>query len=262
MNQKNKFKVQKTKLKVNKNYEKVFDTSVGFVRGKWKNGEWIEPFDPYSRQSYITEGTPFQYTWYVPQDVSGLINLMGGRESFINKLDLFFEKDEYWHGNEPSHHIAYLYPFAGAAWKTQKVIRDIIREEYSNQPGGISGNDDVGQMSAWLVFSMAGFYPVTPGMPVYIIGSPVFDRVTFNLENGRQFIIETINNSNENRFIQSAKLNDSDFNRSYLFHDEIMNGGKLVLQMDASPNKEWASDVKNLPPSLFDYDSYQGEKEK
>ena len=239
-----------------KNYKNVFDTTVGFARGRFKDGTWIKPFDPYSRQSYITEGTPYQYTWYVPHDIAGLINLMGGKETFINKLDQFFEKDEYWHGNEPSHHIAYLYPFGGAPWKTQKIIRDIIMEEYSNEPGGISGNDDVGQMSAWLVFSMAGFYPVTPGMPVYIIGSPLFDKITFNLENGRQFIIETVNNSTANRFIQSATYNGSEFTRSYLLHDEIMNGGKLVLKMGVDPNTEWASSDNEKPPSLFDHVSF------
>jgi predicted alpha-1,2-mannosidase len=232
------------------NYRKVFDTDVGFVRGRYRNGDWAENFDPYQRQTYITEGTPYQYTFYVPQDVAGLIQLMGGKKQFIHKLDTLFINEEYWHGNEPSHHIAYLYPFAGAAWKTQEKIREIIYQEYANAPGGISGNDDAGQMSAWLVFSMMGFYPVTPGDGIYIIGSPVFDQVEIQLQNGKTFRIICHNNSKDNVYIQEAQLNGHTMDRAYFSHQELAAGATLEFIMGPEPNKKWAT--SDLPPSLSD----------
>lgn len=232
------------------NYKHVFDTTVGFVRGRYADGSWYEPFNPNERAVYITEGTPFHYTWYVPQDVAGLIGLMGGRQQMVEKLDHFFETGEYWHGNEPGHHIPYLFAWGGAPWKTQQWIREIMHEEYSNQPGGLSGNDDVGQMSAWLVFSMVGMYPVTPGIPVYVLGSPVFEEVKFNLENGNQFVIEAENNSDENMYIQSALLNGEPLTRAWINHQEIMDGGLLQLEMGPKPNKAWGADPKDAPPSL------------
>ncbi|MGK7393708.1 MAG: GH92 family glycosyl hydrolase [Candidatus Cyclobacteriaceae bacterium M3_2C_046] len=239
-----------TLLKRAQNYQHVFDTTTGFVRGRYADGSWIEPFDPYQKERFITEGSSFQYTWYVPQDVAGLIRLMGGKEKFNQKLDMFFEQGEYWHGNEPSHQIVYMYAWSGAPWKTQQRVRDIIYQEYSTGPGGLSGNDDVGQMSAWLVFSMAGIYPVTPGMPVYVLGSPVFDQVTFNLSGGKSFKIRAGNNSSDNKYIQSAQLNGQPLNRAYLWHHEIVNGGELELIMGPEPEKSWAVAAENLPPSL------------
>ncbi|MFP4097131.1 MAG: GH92 family glycosyl hydrolase [Cyclobacteriaceae bacterium] len=236
-----------------KNYQNVFDTTTGYVRGRYADGSWIEPFDPVAtRASFITEGSPFQYTWYVPHDVAGLIELMGGREQFVQKLDTLFEKRYYWHGNEPGHQTVYMYAYAGAPWKTQQWVRDIIREEYSAEPGGLSGNEDAGQMSAWLVFSMMGFYPVSPGMPYYVMGSPVFEETTINLTNGNTFTIQATNNSEENRYIQSASLNGAPLERSYLLHEEIMQGGELVLEMGSEPNKNWAS--KQVPPSMGEMD--------
>ena len=230
------------------NYQNVFDESIGFVRGRHIDGSWAENFNPYQRQSYITEGTPYQYTFYVPHDVAGLIKLMGGKNKFAERLDTLFVKEEYWHGNEPSHHIAYLYPFAGAGWKTQKRIREIIYQEYANAPGGISGNDDAGQMSAWLVFSMMGFYPVTPGDGVYILGSPVFDQVQINLQNGNTFSIICRNNSEENVYIQKAILNGQPLDRAYFTHQELTEGATIELEMGNAPNKLWAKEI--LPPSL------------
>jgi len=221
-----------------KNYQNVFDTSTGFVRGRYADGTWIEDFDPYEKAFFITEGTPFQYTWYVPHDVDGLIDLMGGKEKYIDKLDLFFEQDEYWHGNEPSHHIAYIYAFADQGWKTQEKVREILIEEYENSPGGLSGNDDVGQMSAWAVFSMMGMYPVCPGKPEYILGSPVFDKMTLNLESGNKFIISAIDNSRDNKYITYATLNDKPLDRPYILHSEIMQGGQLKLIMGPEPGKD------------------------
>ena len=173
------------------NWTNVFDTTTGYVRGRYADGSWITPFDPKAtRTSFITEGSPFQYTWYVPQDVYGLMSKMGGKARFVQRLDTLFDQGYYWHGNEPGHQIAYLYPYAGEAWKTQQRIKTIIDEEYGTGPGGLSGNEDAGQMSAWLVLSMMGFYPVCPGTPYYIIGDPAFDHVTINLPNGKQFNIE------------------------------------------------------------------------
>ncbi len=234
-----------------KNYQHVFDTTVGYVRGRYANGDWITPFDPHAtRATFITEGSPAQYTWYVPHDVAGLMQLMDGREKFVAKLDSMFEQRYYWHGNEPGHQMAYLYAYAGEPWKTQRWVRDIIQEEYSATPGGLSGNEDAGQMSAWLVFSMMGFYPVSPGIPCYVLGSPTFDEVTMNVGEGRTFTLRTLDNSDTNRYIQSATLNGGLLDRSYLWHQEIADGGELVLQMGPEPNKTWAR--KDVPPSMDD----------
>ena len=235
-----------------RNWRNVFDTSIGFVRGRHEDGSWFEPFlrdDP--RAPYITEGTPFQYTWYVPHDIYGLIDAIGGKEIFVEKLDTLFEKDQYWHGNEPGHQTAYLYAFAGAPWKTQKWINFIIKEEYGLGPGGLSGNEDAGQMSAWLIFSMVGFYPVCPGTPYYIIGAPSFEETTFNLENGNKFVIKGNNLSERNIYIQSAKFNGAAFNRAWLNHDEIIGGGELIFEMGDKPNMLWASKNDELPPDVM-----------
>ena len=146
------------------NYKNVIDPETGYARGRYANGEWIEPFEFDKFVDYICEGTPYHYTWYVPHDVNGLMKHIG-KERFRTRLDTFFEKDYYWHGNEPGHHIPYLFALAGEAWKTQKWVHNILNREYYPTPDGLSGNDDAGQMSAWLVFSMVGFYPVCPGMP-------------------------------------------------------------------------------------------------
>jgi predicted alpha-1,2-mannosidase len=235
-----------------KNWENIFDESAGYVRGKHSDGRWFEPFDHNeTRTPFITEGTPFQYTWYVPHDVYGLIDAIGGEASFIQKLDTLFETDQYWHGNEPGHQTAYLYAYAGTPWKTQQRIKKIIDEEYGIGPGGLSGNEDAGQMSAWLVFSMTGFYPVCPGTPYYIIGAPSFPSATLNLENGNQFTIRAENISKSNFYIQSASLNGEKFDRSWLSHEEILVGGELKFVMGPEPNKDWANGKENLPPNTM-----------
>ena len=234
------------------NWKNVFDQSSGYARGRLEDGNWFEPFDPNDpRSPYITEGTAFQYTWYVPHDVYGLLNAMGGKEKFIQKLDTLFETDQYWHGNEPGHQTAYMYAYAGAPWKTQQRIKGIIDEEYGVGPGGLSGNEDAGQMSAWLVFSMTGFYPVCPGTPYYIIGSPTFDEITLNLDDDKQFKIFANNVSDTNFYIQSATLNGEPFDRAWLSHEEIALGGNLVFEMGPEPNVNWAADENNLPPSVL-----------
>lgn len=237
-------------IKRAENYRNVIDPETGYARGRHADGTWIEPFDPFASTSFICEGTPYHYTWYVPQDVAGLIRHMGGKERFINRLDTFFEGDYYWHGNEPGHHIAYLFAYAGEPWKTQKWVHDIINREYFTTPDGLSGNDDAGQMSSWLVFSMVGFYPVCPGMPYYVIGSPSFEESVITLENGKKFTIEAKGASDKNIYIQSATLNGQPYDKSYILHKDIMNGGTLSFVMGDTPNKEWASSAGSLPPSL------------
>ena len=240
----------KALIKRAENYRNVIDPETGYARGRHADGTWIEPFDPFASTSFICEGTPYHYTWYVPQDIAGLIRHMGGKERFINRLDTFFEGDYYWHGNEPGHHIAYLFAYAGEPWKTQKWVHDIINREYFTTPDGLSGNDDAGQMSSWLVFSMVGFYPVCPGMPYYVIGSPSFEESVITLENGKKFTIEAKGASEKNIYIQSATLNGQPYNKSYILHKDIMNGGILSFVMGDSPNKEWASSAGSLPPSM------------
>jgi predicted alpha-1,2-mannosidase len=234
------------------NWQNVFDKSTGYMRGRHADGRWFEPFNPHDpRSPFITEGSAFQYTWYVPHDPYGLMQAMGGRENFVLKLDTLFDTDQYWHGNEPGHQTAYMYAYGGAPWKTQQRVKKIIDEEYGIGPGGLSGNEDAGQMSAWLVFSMTGFYPLCPGTPYYIIGTPSFDEATIHLENGNQFKVKANNISDENFYIQSATLNDDPFNCSWLSHDQIMKGGTLVFEMGPEPNKKWASRPEDLPPNTM-----------
>lgn len=233
------------------NYQHVIDPLTGYARGRYADGNWIKTFDPFAkRSSFITEGSPAQYTWFVPQDMAGLQKLIGGNKAFTAKLDTLFEQGHYWHGNEPNHQIAYLYAYAGQPWKTQKWVRTIIRDEYDTGMGGLSGNEDGGQMSAWLVFGMMGFYPVTPGTPVYVLGSPVFEEITLNLNKGKKFIIEAKGVSDLAVFIQSATLNGKAFTKTYLLHDELTQGGKLILQMGVKPNEKWGSGENDMPPSL------------
>ena len=228
------------------------------MRGRHANGQWVKNFNPLTHGSnskdvenfFICEGTPFQYSWSVPHDVSGLIRLMGGKKPFLNKLDEFFEKTYYWHGNEPCQHVAYLFPYAGEPWKTQKWVRNIVEKEYEPVPNGLCGNDDAGQMSAWLIFSMIGLYPVCPGMPYYVIGSPMFEDVNIQVKNNKQFIITSKNNSQKNIFIQSASLNGKPFDRSFIWQDEIVNGGMLVFEMGDQPNKNWATGAESIPPTI------------
>lgn len=232
------------------NYRNVIDPETGYARGRYADGRWYEDFDPNRFVSFICEGTPYHYTWYVPQDVAGLIGQMGGRERFLSRLDNFFEGGFYWHGNEPGHHITYLFAYAGEPWKTQKWVRAIINREYFTTPDGHCGNEDAGQMSAWLVFSMMGFYPVCPGMPYYVIGSPTFEKTVISLENGKTFTIEAKGASPKNIYIQSARLNGEAYDKSYLLHRDIMSGGTLSFVMGDTPNKEWASSPDAVPPSL------------
>lgn len=234
-----------------RNYRNVIDSVSGYARGKFADGKWIEPFDPFApRATFITEGSPFQYTMFVPHDPDGLIAQLGGYRRFEEKLDNLFDDGHYWHGNEPGHHSVYLYAFAGVPWKIQQRVGDIIRQEYSNGPGGLSGNEDSGQMSAWLVFSMAGFYPVCPGLPYYVITTPSFEKVTIAVGVDKSFVIRCTGFGNGNKYIRSVSLNGEALTRSYLLHDEIMAGGELLLTLGDQPQKDWATTPRDMPPSL------------
>ena len=177
------------------NYANVVDSDKGWVCGRYGDGTFTDEFDTSGDMFYITEGTPKHYTWFVPHDVKGLIDLMGGQEIFAEKLNAFIDNKEYWHGNEPSHQIPYLFNYTGNWEKTQKTVKNLLQTEYGTGPGGLSGNDDAGQMSAWYVFGAAGFYPVCPGSNEYQLSSPDFEKVTFNLNQkhcpGGKLILET-----------------------------------------------------------------------
>ena len=231
-------------------FRNVFDTTTGFVRGRYANGAWAKPFQPNVRYPYITEGTPWQYSWYVPQDIPALIRLMGGEKEFDARLDTLFEQavsntpsfrenPYYWQGNEPDQLAPYLYDYAGEPWKTQYWVRQIMRRSYLDNAGGLPGNDDAGQMSAWYVFSAMGFYPVCPGKPVYAIGSPLFNKITLHLKGGKTFTIIAKDNSSRNVYIQSARLNGKPLNKPWISHADIMKGGILKLQMSDHPNRKW-----------------------
>jgi hypothetical protein len=245
-------------------YRNLFDPTTGFMRAR-ENGRWFEPFDPSAVTFNYTEANAWQYSFFVPHDIPGLIQLHGGRESFDRKLDQLFTAEprtsgrnqldisgmigQYAQGNEPSHHVAYLFDDAGAPWKTQGIVRHIVDSLYTPQPDGLCGNDDCGQMSAWYVFSAMGFYPVTPGTPFYSIGSPLFDRVTIRLENGKQCVIRTSGNSASSPYIQSASLNGSPHKNSFISHDDILRGGTLDFVMGATPNKSWGSGIHDAKPA-------------
>ena len=172
-------------MKRSENWHHVLNPQSGYVQGKYKNDYFLKEDNAFSFQSFITEGAPCHYTWYVPHNIEGLIQSTGGNSLFESKLDSMFSEKRYWHGNEPCHQIAYLYNYTQHPYKTQREVRNILNKEYADHPGGLSGNDDAGQMSAWYVFSAMGFYPVCPGTTQYQIGSPSFKRLKLHLENGK-----------------------------------------------------------------------------
>jgi len=245
-------------------YRNQFDPSTGFMRPKNYNRTWFSPFDPAEGSEHYVEGNAYQYSLFAPQDVDGLIRLIGGDGKFIDWLDALFTTTskyddkvvdaagligQYAHGNEPSHNLAYLYSYAGAPWKTQAMLRRILDQRYNDQPDGLSGNEDCGQMSAWYVLSAAGFYPACPGEPSYVIGSPIFDSITFHLENGKQFAIRAEHVSKRNKYIHSATMNGKTWKKSWFTHADILNGGELVLDMGSSPNKAWGALEADRPHS-------------
>lgn len=247
-------------------YKNLFDPSSGFMRGRFRN-TWFSPFDPYEVNFNYTEANAWQYSLYVPQDISGHIELVEGKDKYEAHLDqLFTAKQEtagrhqaditgligqYAHGNEPSHHMAYLYNFVNKPSKTQEKVHEILTTLYTNSPDGISGNEDCGQMSAWYVFSALGFYPVTPGSNQYIIGTPLVEKATINLKNGNQFTIVANGVEEGYGYIKSAKLNGKALERSYLEHDEIIKGGNLVFELSTSPT-DWATADENIPKTSIE----------
>ena len=218
-----------------KNYRNVIDPAVGFARGRHENGTWVTPFNPGARASYITESVPYVYTFFAPQDIPGLIEGLHGRQQFIAKLDGLFAGGYYDQGNEPSHQIAYLYDDAGAPAKTQMQVHRIMSTLYHDSDGGLPGNDDAGQMSAWYVLSAMGFYPVTPGTLRYSIGTPRFDDLVLNLPSGRKLHILASGAQEGKFYIKSIRLNGVLLHRRWLLHSEITGGGTLDFEMSALP---------------------------
>ncbi len=253
-----------------KNYQQYFDPVVKFMRGKIAADKWRTPFSPFEAKHMkddFCEGNAWQYTWLVPHDVEGLMELLGGEKSFIDKLDsLFVAKGDmgkeasaditgligqYAHGNEPSHHITYLYAFAGQPWKTADKVRYILDSLYADRIDGLSGNEDVGQMSAWYVLSSIGFYQVNPANGVYVFGSPIMDEVTLNMDNGKRFHISVKNNSATNKYIQSISLNGKNYEQSFITYKNIAAGGDLVITMGDMPSATWGVPKATRPSSLL-----------
>jgi predicted alpha-1,2-mannosidase len=255
------------------NYKNIIDTSTGFARPKKSDGTWLSPFNPkfvgHGDDRHYTEANAWQYTWFVPHDVQGLINLEGGKKRFVERLDSLFTISseilegvpdvtgligQYAHGNEPSHHTIYLYNYAGTPWKTQNLVRKAMSELYHDRPDGLCGNEDMGQMSAWYVLSSMGFYPVAPGQNICVIGSPEFSKITIQLDpkyyKAKEFVIEAINNSKENKYIQSATLNGKPLNKTWFSQDVINNGGVLIFQLGSVPNENWGTQPDATPPSM------------
>ncbi len=243
------------------NYRNIYDPAVGNMHAKDAAGKWIPWLGATKHGQGCTESNPYQQGWFVPHDVQGLIEVMG-KEYFLSYLTTFFEKtpasfawnDYFNQSNEPVHHVPYLYVYAGQPWLTQKWARFTVDNAYRTGVRGLCGDEDVGQMSAWYILSAMGFHPVSPVDGVYIIGSPVFDKVTIRLDpkyyKGGTFTVVTRNNSKENMYVQSASLNGKPLNRAWLRHEEIVAGGTLELVMGAAPNKNWGSDDGQRPPSL------------
>lgn len=251
------YKNQEKYSSLAKAYELYFDPSTRFMRGFDSKGEWREPFNPRAsnhRNDDYCEGNAWQWTWFTPHDVEGLVKLMGGEEAFIGKLDSLFTADsslegdavsadisgligQYAHGNEPSHHIIHMYNYVNQPWKTQELIDRVLKEQYRNAPDGLSGNEDCGQMSAWYILNAMGFYQVCPGKPVYSIGRPFFDQATINLPGQKTFTITTKNNSKDNKYIESATLNGKPLSVPFLNHKDIAEGGILEITLTSQPTK-------------------------
>ena len=209
------------------NYRNVFDTGTGMVRGRYANGSWYAPFNADQREPYITEGTPRQYSFYVPHDVPGLVKLMGGPAKLEQALDSLFMKEAYWHGNEPGHQIPFMYNYTASPWKTQAAVRKILATEYSDGPGGLSGNDDAGQMSAWYVFAALGFYPVDPVSGEYLLTTPLFEEVILKLPNGKKLQIVCRKHDAKDVYIKSIIFNGKPYRHKAIRYKDIMQGGRL-----------------------------------
>jgi predicted alpha-1,2-mannosidase len=256
------------------NYKNVFDSRVDFMRGRDENGEWTPNFDPYEWGGPFTEGNAWHYLWSVFHDVNGLINLLGGKERFVTKLDSVFSvpntvrvgtyrrmihemtemqmanMGQYAHGNQPIQHAIYLYNYAGTPWKAQQKVREVMKKLYNATENGYPGDEDQGQTSSWYVLSALGFYSVCPGTDQYVFGSPMFKKTTITMENGKQFVIEAGNNNSQNVYIRSAKLNGKDYSKNYIRYQDIINGGNLIFEMDNQPNLQRGTLPEDMPYSV------------
>jgi predicted alpha-1,2-mannosidase len=261
-------------LKRSYNYRNLFNHETGFFAPRTADGSWVKDFDPklsggMGNRDYYDENNGWTYLWDVQHDIAGLVDLLGGREKFVSRLDQLFieglgmskyaylaqfpdatgQVGQFVMGNEPSLHIPYLYNYAGAPWKTQKRVRSLLDTWFTNSPFGIPGDEDGGGLSAFVVFSSMGFYPVTPGIPAFNIGSPVFTDITVKLQGNKTFRIQARKCSRENKYVQSATLNGKDWNKPWFSLDDIKDGGSLVLEMGSRPNYTWGSDPADVPPS-------------
>ncbi|MCW0482036.1 GH92 family glycosyl hydrolase [Gaoshiqia sediminis] len=232
------------------NYKNVYSPADSCMRGRYADGTYTGDFNKFIRQSYITEGTPYQYTWYVPQDVEGLMQLMGGQEGFNKNLDHFHASGQYWHGNEPGHQIPFLYNYSGQPWKTQQLVAEIMKTEYGADAGGLSGNDDAGQMSAWYVFAALGFYPVCPSVPEYVVSGPHFDKITLQLENGNTLTINAPGASEGKNYIRKLVVNGKETDRNFFNHFDLMQGGTIDFEMSDQPDTTWGVASESRPYSL------------
>ena len=270
----NKPEISKRFYKQSKNYKKLYDSKSKWMRGKNEDGTFQSPFNPLKWGDAFTEGNSIHYTWSVFHDIQGLIGLMGGDLEFTKKLDTVFTMppkfdDSYYgftiheiremqivnmgnyaHGNQPVQHMIYLYNYAKQPWKAQNKVRDVMKKLYSATPDGYCGDEDNGQTSAWYVFSALGFYPVTPGIPQYVFGSPLFEKVTMNLQNGNRFTIIADDNKYNNHYIKSVKLNGIEYNKTWIDYNDIQKGGSLNFKMSNKPNKEFAVSNNSIPFSL------------
>ncbi|MFT3920104.1 GH92 family glycosyl hydrolase [Cloacibacterium sp.] len=256
------------------NYHNVFDKESNMMRGRNEDGTFQKPFNPYKWGDAFTEGNAWHYTWSVFHDTEGLVKLMGGKKEFVKMLDSVFvvppifddsyyggviheiremqimNMGNYAHGNQPIQHMIYLYNYAGEPWKTQKWVREVMNKLYTPTPDGYCGDEDNGQTSAWYVFSAMGFYPVTPGSGQYVIGAPLFKKVTITLESGKQIIINAPENSEINKYIQSAKFNEKNYTKNWLSHEELMKGAKINFKMGPKPNEERGINDSDFPYSF------------
>lgn len=257
----NKQEVYKQYLQRSQYYKNVFNPENLFMQAR-QNGAWQQPFDPKEVNFNYTEANSWQYSFYVPHDINSLIDLYGGNSNFEKQLDLLFSEEskttgnnqaditgligQYAHGNEPSHHAAYLYSYCASPWKTQNIVRKIMKTLYSNKPNGLCGNEDCGQMSAWYVLSALGFYPINPANGIYDIGSPLFDTAIIQLENNNKFTIIAHNNSSNNIYIDKIELNGKNYDKNYIRHEDILRGSKLEMWMSDKPNLSRGTNENNI----------------
>ena len=232
------------------NYRNVIDPRTGYAQGRHADGTFLNENNAFEFAKFITEGAPCHYTWYVPHDPYGLMECMGGQEQYIAKLDSMFSQNRYWHGNEPCHQVAFLFNYSGQPWKTQRAVRHIMQTEYLDAPGGLSGNDDAGQMSAWYVFAALGFYPVCPGTPYYALASPSFQEAVLTLENGNTFRLLAPEASAENIYIQRVTLDGKPYTKNYISHEDILRGGTMLFEMGPEPNPDWGNKPEDCPPHI------------